>query len=252
VNLDKFGFTPTETRAYAALLKLGTVTGYALARDLGIARANVYQALEGLVRRGAARRSATMPAQYAAISPSTLVAELQRTFRRDLAELEVELRSLPQRGNGSGVAAGLEALGGGGSGQLLERAAACADAAREEIFAITGPWAAALNDALERAVRRAVRVEAVALMAPSAGVAALRPASEEELRREWGGFPVAVSADRARCVLGALDAAGGRSGEGRGGGSGEGGGGGAIGLVTEFAAVVPLVRRLLAREVGGT
>ena len=43
--LDRFGFTPTETKSYQALLKLGPSTGYGVARELGIARANVYQAL---------------------------------------------------------------------------------------------------------------------------------------------------------------------------------------------------------------
>ena len=56
--LERFGFSPTEDKVYQALLGIGPATGYAVAMELGIARANVYQALESLTRRGAARRAA--------------------------------------------------------------------------------------------------------------------------------------------------------------------------------------------------
>src|SRR5579859_3269919 len=95
--LERFGFTPTESKSYQTLLKLGPSTGYGVARELGIARANVYQALEALVRRGAARKAATIPSQYSAVSPESLVAELERGFRLDLARLDESLRRLPQR-----------------------------------------------------------------------------------------------------------------------------------------------------------
>ena len=50
VTLERFGFTPTETKVYESLLRLGPSTGYAVAKDVRLARANVYQALDGLVR----------------------------------------------------------------------------------------------------------------------------------------------------------------------------------------------------------
>ena len=54
VDLTPFGFTPTESAVYAVLLTQGPGTGYAIARSAGLARANAYAALEGLVAKGAA------------------------------------------------------------------------------------------------------------------------------------------------------------------------------------------------------
>jgi len=95
-SLESFGFTATEARLYEALLRLGPSTGYAVAKAAGLARANAYPALEGLVRRGAARRSATIPARYAAFSPEALIGELSRRMRRDLDALAARLSALPR------------------------------------------------------------------------------------------------------------------------------------------------------------
>ena len=54
-DLTRFGFTPTEGLVYQVLLTGGPGTGYAIARPPGLARANAYSALEGLVAKGAAR-----------------------------------------------------------------------------------------------------------------------------------------------------------------------------------------------------
>ncbi|MGH7732244.1 MAG: helix-turn-helix domain-containing protein, partial [Gemmatimonadales bacterium] len=42
IDLTSFGFTPTESRMYAALVRHGPGTGYALARSTSLARANAY------------------------------------------------------------------------------------------------------------------------------------------------------------------------------------------------------------------
>src|SRR6266702_3143664 len=53
VDLTPFGFTPTESQVYGALLRLGPSTGYAVALATRVARANTYGALEGLAGRAA-------------------------------------------------------------------------------------------------------------------------------------------------------------------------------------------------------
>jgi sugar-specific transcriptional regulator TrmB len=50
-DLTRFGFTPTEGLVYQVLLTGGPGTGYAIARAAGLARANAYSALEGLVAK---------------------------------------------------------------------------------------------------------------------------------------------------------------------------------------------------------
>lgn len=76
IDLTPFGFTPTESLAYATLLRLGPSTGYAVARSARLARANAYGALDGLVTRGAATRSPGRPARFRPIDPQALVAQL--------------------------------------------------------------------------------------------------------------------------------------------------------------------------------
>ena len=75
-DLTPFGFTPTESLAYAALLKLGPATGYAVAQATRLARANAYAALEGLVQQGAAARADGPPVRYRPTDPDGLLARL--------------------------------------------------------------------------------------------------------------------------------------------------------------------------------
>jgi sugar-specific transcriptional regulator TrmB len=224
--LERFGFTPTEGKIYQALLRLGPSTGYAVAREVGVARANVYQALESLARRGASRKSATIPVQYAAAGPAALLSELDRSFRRDLSELQEELRSLPLAGS-SGTTE-LEYLT--SAPQLLSRAASCVDAASSEVLAVTGPWAEPLNARFAFAAARRVTVRAVSLGESPLEGALARPVSPDQLKGYWGGQPVVVVADRGRAVVGVL--------------SGET----ASGLATSAIGIVPFIRHLLRRE----
>src|SRR5438132_14109051 len=51
LDLTPFGFTATESLAYAALLRLGPSTGYAVAHATRVARANTYGAFAALALR---------------------------------------------------------------------------------------------------------------------------------------------------------------------------------------------------------
>lgn len=92
IDLTPFGFTPTESTVYQALLKLGPVTGYAVAREARLARANAYGALEGLVVRGAATRSAARPALYRSVEPTALLVQLAAVQGEALERLAQSLR----------------------------------------------------------------------------------------------------------------------------------------------------------------
>jgi sugar-specific transcriptional regulator TrmB len=228
--LERFGFTPTETKSYQALLKLGPSTGYGVARELGIARANVYQALEALVRRGAARKAATIPSQYAAVSPASLVAELERGFHRDLVQLDESLRRLP-RGPDETVS-DLEVLA--TSNRLIARAAEAVSGASTEVLAVFGPWADGLGAALDAARARGAAIRAVSLGPSPLEGAIVRSVGEADLRSYWGGLPIAVVVDRTRTVFGVLTL-----------------GESASGFATGAAGAVPFLRHLLRRELAG-
>ncbi len=99
VDLTPFGFTPTESMAYQALLRVGPLTGYGLARELSIARANAYQALRGLVAKGAATPLGGERAErYRPLQPSALLARLAEQRARQLDRLEEALTQATSAG----------------------------------------------------------------------------------------------------------------------------------------------------------
>jgi sugar-specific transcriptional regulator TrmB len=91
VDLTHFGFTPTESLVYEILLTAGPGTGYAIARAAGLARANAYSALEGLVAKGAARVEAGRPRRYRPEAPAGLIARISNSHGLALERLSSEL-----------------------------------------------------------------------------------------------------------------------------------------------------------------
>jgi sugar-specific transcriptional regulator TrmB len=94
LDLTRFGFTPTEGLVYEVLLTGGPGTGYAIARSAGLARANAYSALEGLVAKGAARVEGGRPRRYRPEPPAALVARITTDHGQALERLSRELDSI--------------------------------------------------------------------------------------------------------------------------------------------------------------
>jgi sugar-specific transcriptional regulator TrmB len=90
-DLTRFGFTPTEGLVYQVLLTGGPGTGYAIARSAGLARANAYSALEGLVAKGAARVDGGRPKRYRPEAPAALIARISNDHGQALERLSREL-----------------------------------------------------------------------------------------------------------------------------------------------------------------
>jgi sugar-specific transcriptional regulator TrmB len=91
LNLTPFGFTPTESLVYEVLLTGGPGTGYAIARTAGLARANAYSALEGLVLKGAARVDGGRPKRYRPEAPAALIARISTDHGLALDRLSSDL-----------------------------------------------------------------------------------------------------------------------------------------------------------------
>jgi sugar-specific transcriptional regulator TrmB len=94
LDLTRFGFTPTESLIYEVLLTNGPGTGYALARAAGLARANAYSALEGLVAKGAARVEGGRPRQYRPEPPTSLIARIANDHGLALERLSSDLETI--------------------------------------------------------------------------------------------------------------------------------------------------------------
>jgi sugar-specific transcriptional regulator TrmB len=231
VNLERFGFTPTESKAYASLVRHGPSTGYALARAIGVARANAYQALDSLVRRGAARRASTIPAQYSAVPPGVLIASLGRVFQRDLEALEEGLRAIAPAESAAAAAP----LAVTDVDVLLDNAAEVCRAAREELMVVMGPWASSLIAPIAIARARAANVRVIALGEPAPDGAVIRPVPLAETRGYWGGLPVVACADGMHVACGVIGDAGGAS-----------------GIMASSLGLAPFLRHLVRREFGAT
>ncbi len=93
IDLTPFGFTPTENLAYGALLDLGPSSGYAVAKELSIARANAYQALNGLVAKGAAVTTADAPRRFRAERPDAILARVIGLEAQKLDALEAQVQT---------------------------------------------------------------------------------------------------------------------------------------------------------------
>lgn len=91
IDLTHFGFTPTESLVYEVLLTGGPGTGYAIARSAGLARANAYSALEGLVTKGAARVDGGRPKRYRPETPAALIARISTDHGQALERLSGDL-----------------------------------------------------------------------------------------------------------------------------------------------------------------
>lgn len=229
-TLERFGFTPTETKVYEVLLRIGASTGYAVSKVAGLARANAYQALDGLVRRGAARRSATIPAKYAALAPEAVVGELERGMRRDLDTLQQSLRSLPRD---SAVAQTAVTMLDDWA-EFERSAVAAVSAAKDEVLAVAGPWAAGTLAAVAAATKRGLAVRALSLGEPTPPEIAVRVVAAQDLVSYWSGQPVIVVVDRGLALCGTLTPEAGR------------------GVMTTHGALVPFLRHLLRRELAGS
>ena len=92
IDFTPFGFTPTESAAYSALLDRGPSSGYAVAKELSVARANAYQALNGLVAKGAATAAGSAPQVFRAVGPETVLAGIAALEAQKLDQLERQVQ----------------------------------------------------------------------------------------------------------------------------------------------------------------
>lgn len=99
IDLTPFGFTATESLVYEVLLTGGPGTGYGIARSAGLARANAYGALEGLVQKGAARAEGGRPRRYRPEPPTALIARITSEQGQALERLGTSLEEIAVPGS---------------------------------------------------------------------------------------------------------------------------------------------------------
>jgi len=194
IDLTPFGFTPTESLVYAVLLTGGPGTGYAIARTAGLARANAYGALEGLVTKGAARMEGTRPKRYRPEPPSALLARIAGDHGRHLDQLAAQLDAASVPATPTLV----EVTSSRGALQLIQHDVARASAsvrllAPAEAFPLLGP-------ALRRPASAGVALELFSVGPTQLGFVSVTNVPEPP---QWPGTPlICVSDGRTALVAG--------------------------------------------------
>lgn len=195
LDLTAFGFTPTEGLIYEVLLTEGPGTGYTIARAAGLARANVYAALEGLVQKGAARMEEGRPRRFRPEPPSTLLARLADRQGEAMDRLGAQLTALTVPDTPTLV----ELSSARGAVQLMGHEIARA----ESRVALLAPADGCL--ALAPHLRRAATA-GVELLVIATGPAALGTIPVEVIPRpDWPGEPVLMVVDDRGALIGARD-----------------------------------------------
>jgi sugar-specific transcriptional regulator TrmB len=195
LDLTQFGFTPTEGLVYEVLLTGGPGTGYAIARTAGLARANAYSALEGLVAKGAARVEGGRPRRYRPEPPAALLARISTDHGQALDRLSRELDSISVPGTQTLV----EVESGRAVLQLITH-----DIARATVsVALLAPADAypLLAPALRRPLSAGIPVTLCATGPVDLGFATVEVVGGDGFA--WPGMPIiAVVDDRAALVAG--------------------------------------------------
>lgn len=194
IDLTRFGFTPTEGLVYEVLLTGGPGTGYAIARAAGLARANAYSALEGLVSKGAARMDAGRPRRYRPEAPAGLIARISNDHGQALERLsrELDAASVPE------TETLVEILSARGLLQLITHDVARATAsvgllAPPDAFPLLAP-------ALRRPFSAGVPLTLVASAPVELGFATVDVVANED---RWPGMPIVMVVDDRSAILAA-------------------------------------------------
>ena len=193
IDLTPFGFTPTESKVYQVLLTGGPGSGYAIAQTAGLARANAYSALEGLVAKGAARVEGGRPRRYRPEVPDTLIVRLSNQQARALDGLNealaaISIPSTPTLVELDTPKATLQVL----TRELARASTSVALLAPADAYPVLVP-------SLRRAVTAGLRVE---LLAPSAVELPFAAVAVVRAEAGWPGEPIVAEFDGRTGVIG--------------------------------------------------
>ncbi|RLP24040.1 TrmB family transcriptional regulator [Mesorhizobium sp. YM1C-6-2] len=75
-ELQGLGFSDYEARSYLGLLTSSPATAYDVSKTMGIPRANVYGALENLMKKGAVQPVGERPARFVPVPPAELLGSI--------------------------------------------------------------------------------------------------------------------------------------------------------------------------------
>lgn len=93
-ELQKFGFSKYECKAYVGLLKKSPMTGYEVSKRSGVPRSMIYEVLAKLMDKGAVYKVPSDPVTYAPLAAKELISRLRSNFEESFEYLEKSLTAL--------------------------------------------------------------------------------------------------------------------------------------------------------------
>lgn len=96
-TLIAIGFTQLESSIYLYLLQEGPNTGYAVAKGVDKAVANVYKAIDSLAQKGGIDQTSGNNKQCRAVPWQQLIANETKKFNANIETLKTSLEQLPER-----------------------------------------------------------------------------------------------------------------------------------------------------------
>ncbi|HUK27067.1 MAG TPA: helix-turn-helix domain-containing protein [Candidatus Acidoferrales bacterium] len=193
VDLMEFGFTPLQSKIYAALLKIGPTQAGKLCAFTEIVRPEVYRILRELASRDLVQRTPGAPSTYSATPPELALSLILSRFKEKLQGLEKKktglLRSFQTypRNKLEIVEGRFNAIM--GADNVVVRARELVSEVREEYAAIMSKYALKRADedgvtkAIFAAKRRKAQVRIISEIDESNSLVADRLAKKIEIRR---------------------------------------------------------------------
>lgn len=197
------GFTEYEAKAYVALLRLGSATGYQVAKASGVPRSMVYEILNKLIARGAvATQSSAEAVRYAPVPPEHLLGRMRRELEDNLAALTHDLKGLT-----SGSAAPGGAWNLAGRKNILACARQMIEQAQSEVALVVGDddELDELLPQLQAAHARGVALVVISPVAYDAGDAPVVVYPRGKSLRQAAGHGLALIVDGKASLTGEVD-----------------------------------------------
>lgn len=187
--------TGQEALVLEALLAHGDMSGYEVAKQVGISRSNAYHALASLTEKGFAYRSEGEASAYSALPPEDIAAIVRSRLETTVA---IFLATAPARRTPPSPFLTVS-----GHDAIVERIVLMVDGARDRVYASMAREELELaGAALERASKRGIKVVIIGPKGPEI------PGAKHYTRRKERGR-LRLIADGALVLTGELTAAGG-------------------------------------------
>ncbi|AHC13555.1 TrmB family transcriptional regulator [Salinispira pacifica] len=200
-QLEILGLSRTEAQVYLSLLRGGQMTGYQIAKDLGISRSGVYNVLQSLYKQGAVYLIPGESREYTAKSPKEFIGELKDRYTGTADRLSMELESL------TGDADSEQFFNIRGTPQVLRKARSIISRTGTEILINTDIPVAEFNPELREACARGVQVTMFSFYPQDPGDLPIRffnAARNPEPGHSYcdGSSRLMLTSDMERCLLG--------------------------------------------------